>query len=150
MGCASNTKESVPRRLRCWKSAVGPTHREGGIYMCIALFPRTKTQRLPDASRCCCGLFFVFRPSQKSANSRERTRPRRTRKDSLLGVRTPDTVSIFVPGPMQHVSSESEKTEPAQMTSPAACCGLVSQESCVFLDTTRYICGSADACVFSC
>ena len=62
------------------------------------------------------------------------------KKNLLLGVRTPNTVIIFVPGPTQHLSSEREKTETAQMTLPASCCRLVARESWVFLDTTRYIC----------
>ena len=116
------------------------TYRGRGMHV-HSLFP-SYTDAAP--ARCILLLWFVLRfaANPKWANSREGARPcRPTRKESIIvGVRTPNTVIIFVPGPTQHLSPESEKTETGHMTLPASCCRLVSQGSCVFLDTTRYIC----------
>ena len=57
LGCATNTKESVPRRLRCWKGAVGPhPSRRGHVYVHCP-FPSHKD----EAPAPCILLWFVLR-----------------------------------------------------------------------------------------
>ena len=82
------------------------TLRERGMHVFISLFSRTKTQRLPA---CLMHLVVVVCSSSSAQTKHGQIQEKNVqdpKENLLLGVRTPNTVVILVPGLTQHLSCE--------------------------------------------